>query len=609
MDQNLSEISQQLHDGWLARLKGKIDLANKIMENIQKTWELSSNVEHFILHEQNINQSDMITYLSLSSSLARAKDLIHESTQTISFIENSYSHNQKDSSFFFIFEKATILYRNGLYIEALEKYTHALSMAPTPHFLISCQIGKLLVLENIGENADHYALQIESELRHLSEDLIFISIKEQLRSYWQRSLYTHGKVEQAQKLGINEDGSIWQNGYFSALMSEYPFTKTTDKRYLKNLLAYPGNKYIPNRNFKIRTLKGISSSKDLKASFFDNAGRLHLWFWKWMQNPDAFNFSHVMAHLKLINFNISENIHTTKNSHMLANLLLWPALWDPLNRTFLIKLSQKFRQDDISKYPLYDAEKKLIDYFLTPGTKNSEIEKTLKSFPELYFSSLLPHSKENLGSLQKLKDGLRDTLKEDEVVHNKIIVNTFYNTLKDAHQMIISSPMCLALERLKQQEIISLEEFSNYVFSYSHYDEFIHKPKVYNLLSRLKKVLPESCKIITKDNTIISSGLKETIIISGNHAKQFNLGQYLEWNEFILSLKKSEKIFSKEKGISRTSQEDILQKYQGQIISAKVLQDSFSLPKTSMLRKIKYMIKANQLKKLGEGRSTRYLVL
>lgn len=202
---------------------------------------------------------------------------------------------------------------------------------------------------------------------------------------------------------------------------------------------------------------------------------------------------------------------------------------------------------------------------------------------------------------EKLAAGLRANSKRA-----KFTVDSARSVLKNAEsgRHVISRPMAEVLAALKERGFLTFEEALERGFEIAPYDDFIHAPKIHNLVQRLKKILPPSCLLKTKDGALhFTDPTKAIHVIQGSpHHAHFPA---LE-NTPTLPKKQSAQVQLKKavKGPARLlttfAADDILTREQ--------IQDAIGASKATTNRWIRAWLRDGVLDQTGSGRATRYQI-
>ncbi len=86
-----------------------------------------------------------------------------------------------------------------------------------------------------------------------------------------------------------------------------------------------------------------------------------------------------------------------------------------------------------------------------------------------------------------------------DLVHSQIVNRV-------TGEKLISEAACLALDRFRRDEAVTCDQFVQICFRLSHFDPLIHTGKIFNLLSRIKRVLGDDPSFRMKAGRILVGG-------------------------------------------------------------------------------------------------------
>jgi len=603
------QISKKLDRAWLEKETQNLRVSSLLLQKVKQILAFDfANIEK-IKSADPWQEKNYISILALDSSFLRSKKDFKKSQYTLDQCAEYFGEMVCLQSFYYCYERFMLFYQQAQYAEALESCCQAMAVAPTLKWKISLIVCKLLVFENLGEATEKTYLAYEKARKQcgLIDQSVFVSVDQQIRAFHQRRAFRTGKIHKFLPFQFIDKDKFGQDNYFPIWVSELAFISNLHRQEdisLNKELLLNTKAYYHNKTYFIRTILGVYNNCDFMTFSKYLPDRLYLWFWKWLENPLSFNFYYISKLLEEI-FLVKNNItYTCEDSHMIGNVFLWLALWDHQNRDVLLRWSEEYRRGDIKSFPILYAEKLIVEYYLK---KNHDKARPISIIQSLNFNhvlliNLLDDTK-NAANLTMLRTALGEFLNSDNQDNkNMIIVDLKFFVITYNDYSISSEILSKALQLFYERPIISFVDFSKKIFNFSYYDQDIHKNKIFNLLSRLKKINPILLKIKTKHSIIYCPSLIDSVKFYGLKTQDYDPNKLNNWQQ-IINLKLINKESSKIEMNQLKVEKYILSKG---IVSNHNLQEKFEISKSSALRYINDLLKQGTIIKYGNGKKTFY---
>lgn len=166
--------------------------------------------------------------------------------------------------------------------------------------------------------------------------------------------------------------------------------------------------------------------------------------------------------------------------------------------------------------------------------------------------------------------------------------------------------MCLALDLLGRKECVEYSEFVLVCFGFPRFDSFIHNAKIYNLLARIKRCLPDNLGIKTKNGRIYAQGSWESVCFQRPIGSAALIQRQVQWK----SITKKEPPSKSASSERRFRPAVLLAESPGKkVLSRKELEALTGKSRSSASRLISSWIEQGIVKKVGNAKNTKYLVV
>jgi hypothetical protein len=272
--------------------------------------------------------------------------------------------------------------------------------------------------------------------------------------------------------------------------------------------------------YRVRTLQSVMHPEDKSETrLSDLVDRLYLWTWDWLVQPEERRLVRVMSTLAQIRKSGNFHLMTAEDYQLLSLAMGWIGLFDSQTEagfnSFLSAVSPEARK---KFFPLFELEQLAQSTFR--ALRDGEVEAaedfrlaakahTLFGRKDLFFAQLL--RLKAAPGLEKLMDSLRRISPPEQAHEAWLEVDLRFWTISapGKKSKIESEPMARAFRLLSGKGQVEAMEFNQFCFGNRSYDPATHLPKVYNLLARMKKLLPEGVFLRQKGGIIsVSQPLK-----------------------------------------------------------------------------------------------------
>jgi hypothetical protein len=133
-----------------------------------------------------------------------------------------------------------------------------------------------------------------------------------------------------------------------------------------------------------------------------------------------------------------------------------------------------------------------------------------------------------------------------------LIVDLASDRILKGKVMVISSPLARLLNILKHRDFADLSEIASSCFGLWRYDSLVHAPRIFNLLTRARKLLPHGLKLLVRDQRVYTQGSWKQVRFLEESAWSLQLKANAEWLSLISPEAQRKRIGAKFIGPQRT---------------------------------------------------------
>jgi hypothetical protein len=321
---------------------------------------------------------------------------------------------------------------------------------------------------------------------------------------------------------------------------------------------------------------------------------------------------------------------TVEDAQLVRNALAWLGLFDIGSARRLRGVLSRLQVPRSSQdFPLLKLEWHVLQYLqarrdgenlLADDFRVSLAENPLWRSPDLCFRSLIDSvegaesDNQSLpASLQRLAHHLRQLVPEAPPTGEPrvpILVDLVHSQITDRYsgEKLVSEAACLALDRLRRENAVTCEQFVQICFNFRQFDPLIHTGKIFNLLSRIKRVLGESPGFRMKAGKILVEGNWDRVEFREAGAR-VNLAPLLSrWEKQLVGEVPAQAAPAKPHRRSGSS-EPRLDWDWSQGLTRADLENRLGTPRSTTNRVIARWVSQGRVRARGKARGTRYLLL
>ena len=588
---------QRLLPLWRARLVSDIAHAKNVLRDVREWPDLSSDE-------------------SVQIKIVRASLLRHQGKNQICLDEIQALLSESELSAFSVcmglIQIAICQMAKSSFSDALSSLNRAFEADPENELAVVIRLNQAICHYNLGLPLrgllEHIRFEIGGEADHpLKKSLIQLDVM-QMEQDWLRGDFD--------ALFAATVMPLTQGAYLQALANSLPWF--APHRIAQEFVEETaGHREFYFKEHRRQTLLadarwGSSDSTDKQIQL--SSDRIYLWTWKWLANPashlspllanELSNFPWDHAHLTLTNMDFfflrsAGGWLSIFNSEFARFFDAWwgkhspPALPESLFFESDWKFSQWMRYND-GPIPLaYRA-----------GVPAAYVQFISQLTPPLSSQPTSQPASQPASQRQMQKSG-QSLFAESPAGDRLLRVDLASSTLRRGSQSMISSTLAKVISELKNEGSMSFSDALRVGFEIPHYDDWIHAPKIHNLVQRAKKILPAEAVLRTKDRRLYLEESRPVILIRCGSAHQQHFPQFLSPpNSF-----EKKQTLELEIKLKRKSKAFLLGLFAQQIdCTRQDIQDVLQLPKATANRYITNWLKEKWLRKTGEGRSTKYLL-
>jgi len=637
LEKNVSRKTSKI----LPKILNEAEAASAFTQLLKKAWEHRTRQE---IRETSLCLSQLRELCSIFSildgeaqisllecALLRAEGAHDASIAALQNAESKFSPTGRLQSYDLNFQKALTFHVQSESALALEQFTLAREKAKTIEQRLNADFNRLICFEALGELSLRELDQFEKQIAGpVFENA---SLIQQLHAMRMRVLFLSGDLKGALRSAKGSGGT--QEAMLREFILALPYHDQSHdpkdvakvrRNYLRDLVAK--EPYFFKGGYRYRTLTGEIVSEDLKNfRVSEFADRLYLWTWATLTGSEKLPILELLSHF---DFNARYREQSVEDYQMIRNALMWLSLFDERNVSFVLSNFEKFAPRSFSEAPLFQAERNLIEW-IQAKINNDEAKasrlrevllrhrllatnvslrwRSLMESVELGASLLNEAPKVDVGTLDLLATRIRERIVRAQREHLIVEVNpnlSFIQIIRrEGNQFVRSESLAKALLAFQEVPHLRCEDFVRTCFSFRRYDEFAHKPKIFNLLSRLRGIFPPSVKFGIKDGVVFAEGLNEGKWGELRFATS-GLGDDLRWVEFIRSVK-LQAVPSPDTGRAEASMEQLKKVLKNRSHLRRVdVQKTLHVSRATAHRLIQRWISSGALK--SEGKSARVAI-
>jgi hypothetical protein len=555
--------------------------------------------------------------------LSEAKIEMIEAEALLEALSNEVIEGDSQLRFRLNSEKALNAFFEGAYEQALDLFLLAEVQARNSCDRASALMNLLLCYENLGLPFDS-TLERLNELRAARD--FPAAVLSQLRAFEMREAFRRGEIKKALSLEKKRVPSSYfdQARYYSIFLRALPYHTSFEAPSAELVAELAVSNSFHQRSFRFRTLQVVLHPDDLsslKAS--EVVDRVYLWTWAWLCEPRDFPLQRIV--LQLQKNSLFERAHalTLEDRALLRNALLWLRLFDRSGGSELEPLLAVLRlPHSLREMLLPDMELLVIrlfeallegqamlakDYFKVlkahPLWNSSEIlwrelVLAVENQAELALDHPLAFLAAQLGTL--LSNRREDLARED------FVVDLERGEVRAGSELVRSSSMAQGLAALIDKGSVPCDDFARLCWGLTRYDPLLHAPKIFNLLSRMRKLGAAPLRFGVKSGFVFCQGDKTAfrVLRPGPHAQA--IAQERNWPE-LLDSRPLSKAFDKAQFNDRQSHDQqSSDQHWPERVCRKDLEERLGKSRATAGRMLVRWEKEGLLKREGSTRDARY---
>lgn len=469
------------------------------------------------------------------SSLLRLQGRHEECLEQIAQIQSVCRAQIEPPRFRLSFESGITLFALGRYLEALDQFMSAQSLAQSKLEQILSTSNLLWCLENLGCATEATESQLSSVVSSLSEgeSKEFSQILSQWGAYQMRKAFREGRFNEIHRLNQDsmERSGLHQGSFQAQWALELPyhrFFKPLDSEAL--IRARQKAPFIYQTHGLFRTLSDLTHPDDAKSMpLSDQVDRLYLWVWRWLLQPDTGRSALIQSTLQVLLRPEIFGRLTADDRSLLVLSLSWLKAVDPAIARRLEPAFEALGGVRSSRSPLFELECLFIHWLIARRDGDSVSQKSdrallghhplwesgnlhFKAWVSMIEDGQAPTGRKNRHDIprgiQMLLSGSPRAGGSQEPAAKKrsslqIVVDLEKNLIKDCTGVTRrSETLCIGFYLLKDDSQIRIEDFAAQAFGITRFDELTHYRKVVNLLSRMKALLGGSVHFGIRDQWV-----------------------------------------------------------------------------------------------------------
>lgn len=557
---------------------------------LQRHQEVRQGLGELRSEPSKLAASQSLELTILEASLLRSSGEIEKSNQALQDVQEQ----NEELPFQFYIQRGINLFVDGEYSLALEYFVRAQKRSQNDFEALAASSNGLLCLENLNFETSGKLAEVRKILARLQDPEISAMLDQFLVGFAQRQAFREGEIS---KIYRNKDEKLSQAFYYRQWVAQLPFVKTAQKQDPSQLAALFAEQELHLKNFRLKTLLADPRLVDEgKVELREYIDRLYLWTWRWLTSKEACHSENLQECLGQFPSHSFHKKMTSEDILMMRNSFGWILLFQPQGAKFIEPILGVLSSFKIPTTPVFEIEEMLIHYLRAlqkkEKAKASVLAKKIRAHDLYHQSGLL------------FADWMTEFSKRVQAPNeSKNGTSIDLGTYKITHQgqVTISEPLVNLIGMLLTRDSLLFSEALEIAFGIPDYEEEVHKTKIYNLLSRLRGILPGKLKVLTRQGRIYLQGDKSCVSVR-------KTGPSLIANPLQQAKKPVAEL--KKAALDRwVHPQLILKKVAGQrSFTRQELQELAQTSKATLNRWIQKWLQENLIKKTGQGKSTRYFL-
>lgn len=623
----LGNLPSEINHAWLRRMNQGIEESRVLVADLKRNLGIPLGpVTEDVLKSLNVPLAQLAEVLLLTAANARADGQWETAAQLIQLTENYLNANGEPLPFSLHFQKGIMAQVEGDFSSALEHFIAARLGAKEPWRQAAAVANSLFCLESLGLPLERSREELAVLLKRKETREQVPGVVSQIEAFELRYAFRRGVPSEVMGSVPRSTDEIDQIFYYRLWVSELPFHSSFRQLgplWKENFsLSSP---WFHQKSYRLRTLQGLLHPDDLenfKETEFSD--RFYLWTWRWLSQPDEFPVERVMSLLGGVDLEEMAYRLSSEDFQLIRNALLWLGLFDPSSFQPISRLIQSIRPPQVRDFPLFEFEREVILYLGAlrdrRETEAGDFLRNLSWHPlwrskEIWLARLTTSLIEGKPGkdypLAVLEEQLRRFLFKDPAAAGvKLTIDLAHARLitVGGQTPLLSAALCSAFELLHGKESVEAEELLRVCFGIPNLDPEIHNPKIFNLLSRMRKLAPPGLDFHMKSGRIYAQGSWAGVEFRRRHSLSGALQDCVQWKSIVRRAPARKPAEAETDRFVRPVQ--ALKKLKGRgEMTREDLEELTGKSKSTASRMIARWLKQGVLKKTGKARNTRYLVV
>jgi hypothetical protein len=551
-------------------------------------------------------------------SLHRVRNHPAAFQESLAQIQLDFEPSLLGASRYFHFEKAVDAYLRQEFIRALEYFVLFRQDARTPAEECVARINEALCLEILGFPIDACLTRLDELMIGLHGADSATKSSALLPAPFQgiKSQRIYLELTQKLKTGdltwiereLKRPGGFTQNHYFALWVCQHPFLTLPEELRETASLIWDGfmssDRHLFQRGYRFSTLSGaVESSFNGLSRIMDTSERLYLWSWQFAKNPSSVTASRWIR--------VWNELTTQLDSRGVAAALASP--WDCTLLRNALKLMSLLCPS------LEPKTRKLLDHVLSvTGSHSSpwfdrefdrlallQQQLTLLSGPST-MAPAYPEIASRLAPALEASPGAKASKSGKDVLLRIDLERFLIEPRKGSS--IRSESLARAFHLLFFVSHLTCERFVQDVFGYRKYDEFIHQPKIHQLLARMRALLSlapgQKIASIREGDLLVEAEWKPAVWLREGSVYSETMVHHPAWFE-LQSPRHLQSTLSDQES-AQASVEALVVARLGLQFTRAELERELKESRATLVRRLNRWIKSGKVIRKGKGKSVVY---
>lgn len=571
-------LSEKLNKALSLRYLSKVEEARELLNQ-----EIDARSD-----SESWNVDEKLTVELIKASFLRYEMKAKAAEEILSSLLNQSGLNSH-SQFHLFYQQALNLDAQSRFAESLGFYQKALKVATTSIERLMCKYNLAIVRYHLGIPLNGLFNEIR-ELVDKNPEHPFAEGFKKIELIFLRQDFLNGDVSEVINCSSRE---LHQGLYFCAWLSALPWLKDRFQQKRDDFIELGlTTQDFFLKEYRLQTILADSrlSKSNRPSNIQAQIDRLYAWTWMWLAQPNSHIKVLLGEELKNFPFDTASQNMTSEDFLLMSSIGGWLGLFHSDFRIFFDDWSAKYIPKDERTLPEFFEIDQEVRRILGQGQWKKNFKKLMHKYPD--------H--------QRYFEVINNLIVRDQKSSHRVSTASVFvteNMVRSRSVEVRSRSLAKLAKLLKAEGRVHFSRVLEICFDIPLYDEFVHAPKVNNLVARLKRLSQSGAEIYTKNSEVVLVDQKNEFIIQDYALHHLHFPKFTVLKARDLNTLAVQRHFKHTVGFR--AQVSLLFEKKEQLKRADI-QTHLQLSKASTLRWIDSAVAGGILIKQGHGRDTRY---